>query len=253
MILLLRLLPLGVAALQIAAFGWQLQQPSSYPWVVLLGVLALPAAAFVICWKRVRLADAVSRMAPSFILLGSLAFALLLVESRWAVWIAIALAVGTCLISLELLFLLAYDPARYPVNGLSRVNIAYVPIAVWYAAATSSGLIVFLHAERSWHVIFMTLLGAVLFHTTDHQDSTLHGRAVWTSLGALVGAHVGLLGILLPLNMPTQGIIASVLLSAALRVRRYLYDPKPSMRQAWFEVVGVFAAFVMALTSAKWL
>lgn len=253
MIVFLRLLPLGVAALQIAAFVYQVRQPLSYPWVVLFGVAALPAASFAIGWSRVRMRDVVGRMLPSFVLLASLGFALLLAEGRWAVWTIILLASATCFISLELLFLLAYDPPRYPVNGLSRVNIAYVPIAVWYAAATSSGLLVFLHMEKVWHVVFMTLLGAVLFHTTDHQDVTFRGRTLWTLLGALVGLHAGLLGVLLPLSMPMQGIIAAFMLSASLRVRRYLYDPKPSVKQAWVEGVAAASAFVAVLTSAKWL
>ena len=253
MIIFLRLLPVLVALLQAAVFYGQLTQPLKYPWIVLLGVLALPLAAFAISWRRLAARDMISKMLPAFILLVVLAFSLLLVEGRLAAWLIILIATAASFISLELLFLLIYNPSRYPVNGISRVHIAYVPIAVWYAAATSSGLLVFLHTERQWHVVSMVVLGAILFRTTGHAAASQHEKGIWTMMGAIVGAHVGLLGLLLPMSMPVQGVVAALILSSALRVRRYIYEPRPSPRQAWVEAVGVFVAFVAVLSSAKWL
>lgn len=253
MTIFFRFLPFLVALLQVGIFYGQISHPLSYPWLVLIGVIALPVASFAISWKRLAWRDMLSRMVPSFILLASLAFSLLLVEGALAVWTVIVLASVSCYASLELLFLLVYHPSRYPVNGLSRVNIAYVPIAIWYAAATSSGLLVFLMMDRVWHVLFMVVLGALLFRTTGHTEASMVEKTVWTILGALIGAHVGLLGILLPVSMPVQGLIAAFLLSGSLRTRRYIYEPKPSGQQAWIEALSAVAAFVVVLSTTKWL
>jgi len=50
-----------------------------------------------------------------------------------------------------------------------------------------------------------------------------------------------------------QGIVAAVFLCAALRVRRYKYDPKPPRRQAWTEAIAAILAFAALLLTAKWL
>ncbi|MEO5927246.1 MAG: hypothetical protein ABIO72_00925 [Patescibacteria group bacterium] len=253
MILLYRFLPLLVAVLEGVLFWSQMNNPLTYPWIVVFGIIALPAATVAIAWKRLPLSDAFERILPSFILLLALAFALLLVEGPLAVWAVIIIASVSVFISLELLFLLVYDPPRYPVNGISRANIAYVPIAVWYAASTSVGLLVFLHTPPIWHVALMTVLGAVLFRTTGHSGASLHEKAVWSLLGALVGVHIGLLGIMLPISMPMHGLIAAFLVSVTLRARRYLYAPHPSPRQAWIEGVAAVLLFVTSLSTAKWL
>lgn len=253
MIIILRFLPVAVALLQIGVILEQAKYPLQYPWIALVGVAALPVASVAIAWRRVRFFDMLEKMTPSFVLMATLAFALLLAESRASLTVIAVIAAVSCFVSLELLFILAFNPARYPVNGLSRVNIAYVPIAVWYAAATSSGLLIFLHMDRIWHVMLMVALSVVLFRTTGHPGATRQQNAVWIGLGALVGGHVGLLGLLLPVSMATQGIVAAFLLSSALRARRYMYDPKPSVRQAWSEGLTAVAAFVGVLSTAKWL
>lgn len=253
MIILLRILPLLVALLQVGVFLSQLNNPQNYPWIVLTGVLALPIASFFIIWKRVGFKHMVEKMTPSFILLVALAFALLLVESRVAQTAVVAIAAVSSFVSLELLFLLAFNPSKYPVNALSRLNIAYVPIAVWYIAYTLNGLQTFLHMGRVWPAVGMTLLGAILFRTTGHPEATRQQNILWTGVGALVGAHVGLLGIIMPISMPMQGIIAALLLSGALRVRRYVHNPKPSRKQSWIEGIVALAAFASLLGTAKWL
>ncbi|MCI0479017.1 hypothetical protein L0Y59_00525 [Candidatus Uhrbacteria bacterium] len=253
MIVLIRILPLLVAAIEATAFLAQLRAPLQYPWLVAVGVVALPAASLAIAWGRVRFFDMLEKMTPTFILLIALAFALLLAEGEGAKAAIVVLATLAPFVSLELLFLLAFNPARYPVHALSRVNIAYVPLAIWYAASTSVGMIVFLHADRLWHVFLMVALGAILFRTTGHPQASWKENATWSGVGALVGGHVGLLGIMLPVSMPVHGFLAAFLLSAALRVRRYRYDPKPSHRQAWIEGIAAAVAFVAVLSTGKWL
>lgn len=162
--------------------------------------------------------------------------------------------VGTVsFLSLELLFILAHDPSRYPVNGLSRLTIAYVPLTIWYAASTSSGLLTFLHADRFWHVLAMAVLGGVLFRTTGHPGATPAQNTVWTMVGILAGFQAGLLGAMLPLAMPMQGLVASFILCVPLRARRYVYAPHPTSRQAWIEGMAAGTIFLLSLVTAKWL
>jgi hypothetical protein len=253
MIIFLRLLPLAVALFEAVAFTSQLRHPLQYPWIAAAGVIALPFASLAITWGRVRFFDMLEKMTPSFILLASLAFALLLAEGTGAQAAIAILASASCLFSLELLFLLAFNPARYPVHGLSRLNIAYVPIAIWYTASTSSGLLIFLHMDRLWHFLILIGLGAILFRTTGHPQASWQENAVWSAVGALVGGQVGLLGLLLPVSMTMQGFIAAFLLSAALRSRRYRYEPKPPVKQAWTECIVGVIAFAAILMTGKWL
>ena len=253
MILLVRLLPLLVGLFEVAAFWEQSRASSSYPWIVLVGWAAVPLAALIIGWKRVSWQEVVNKMAPTFVTLACLGFGLLLVEGTWQFWLLASLAGLIAFISLELLFLLAYDPAAYPVQGLSRVNVGYVPIAVWYAASTSSGLLMFLHIDIIWHIALMSVLGAILFRTTGHPDATREQDRLWTFLGVLVGFEVGALGVFLPLGMQAQGLIAAVMFAAALRARRYLYQPVPGKRLAYAEVASAVVVFLLALVTSKWI
>jgi hypothetical protein len=253
MVLFIRFLPYIVAALEGVVFVQQIRHPLSYPWIVIIGVVALPFAAVVMTFRRVRFMDMLEKMTPSFVLLASLAFGLLLAETNIAYGVIVILAIITTLVSLELLFALAFNPSRYPVNALSRVNIGYVPLAIWYTAATSSGLLIFLHVNKIWHPILMVALGTILFRTTGHPGATTQQNAIWTALGALIGLHVGLLGLFLPVAMPVQGFIATIVLCSALRVRRYMYDPKPSARLAWVETSSSLVAIIAVLSTAKWL
>ncbi|MEK7655624.1 MAG: hypothetical protein AAB386_03020 [Patescibacteria group bacterium] len=253
MVIFIRFLPYLIAALEGVVFVQQILHPLSYPWIVFIGVAALPVAAAVMTFRRVPFMDMLEKMTPSFVLLASLAFGLLLAETRIAYGVIVVLSIMTTLISLELLFTLAFNQTRYPVNALSRVNIGYVPIAIWYTAATSSGLLIFLHVSKIWHPVLMVVLGTILFRTTGHPGATRQQNAIWTALGALIGLHVGLLGLFLPVEMPVHGFIATIVLCSALRVRRYMYDPKPSGNHAWIETASALVAIIAVLSTAKWL
>ena len=253
MILLLRILPLLVGLCEAGLFWWQKKLPGAYPWLVLLAVVVLPLASVVITWGRVKFGDLMEKMTPTFALVAVLGFALLLVEARWEMYLLTVLAAGSSFISLELLFLLARNPAAYPVNGLSHVNVAYVPLAMYYAVSTSSGLLVFLHSDGIWHVALCAVLGVILFRTTGHPGASRQQNSVWMAVGGLVGAEIGLVGLLLPVGLPAQGLVAMLLFCGALRVRRYLYDPKPSPRLALAESLVGLALFAVSLATAKWL
>jgi len=251
-ILLLRILPLSVGLLQAGLFWWQDRLPGAYPWLALAGVACLPLASVVISWGRVKFGDLMEKMAPTFVLVAVLSFALLLVEGRWELNLVVGLAALSSFVSLELLFLLARNPAAYPVNGLSHVNVAYVPLAVFYAVSTSNGLLVFLHSAGVWHVALCALLGVILFRTTGHPGASRQQNGVWMAVGGLVGVESGLIGLLLPIGMSAQGLVATLLFCGALRIRRYLYDPKPPYRLAFAEGLVASLLFVVSLATAKW-
>lgn len=253
MILFLRLLPFLAALLQALAFYLQMKSPQTYPYLAIGGVLIVPVVALLLSWQRVRLGDLLEKMLPTVVLHVALAFGLLLIEGQLPIMTIVIISALSTLISLELLFLYAFNPAAYPVNGLSRVNIAYVPIAVWYALSTSAGLIIFVHSSPLIHVAIAAVLGAVLFRTTGHPGATMRQNAIWSLVGFLAGIEIGWIGLLLPLSMGMQGVAGAILMTAALRVRRYLYEPRPARRIAWGEAIGVCLLFSASLLTAKWL
>jgi hypothetical protein len=253
MMLFLRILPFLVGACQALVFWMQLEQPLRYPWIVLIGVCSLPLAVFALTWKRIRFLDVLEKMIPTFVLVLTLAFGLLLAEGAFARTVIIVLAALASMVSLEFLFLLICQPERYPVNGLSRLNLAYVPLIFWYVAATSSGLLVFVHADRGAYIIVLMAVSMILFRTTGYPGASFQQHLIWMTVGAMIGLHVALLGIFLPINMAAQGMIAALVGSAALRARRYMYTPLLSPRQAWIEGVTALVAFIAIVSTAKWI
>jgi len=248
-----RLLPMFTAALVAASFYAQFSYPFDFPYWAAAGVVCLPLSAFLIARRRVAYADLAEKMLPTLLLIVSLAFSMLLSEGALSMWLIIVLAAVATYLSLELLFFLAFMPSRYPVNGLSRVNIAYVPLTVWYAVATSTGLITFLHSPVWFHVAGMILLGIVIFRTTGHPEATPEQNRRWMLVGAFAGLHLGLLGIILPVSMTAQGMVGMILFSAILRMRRYLYNPMPGRRQAIAEAVAAIVILGVALGTTRWL
>ncbi len=253
MILLLRALPFLVGLFEALLFTLQRQYPDVYPWIILPGIVFVPVASFVISWKRLAWRDLLEKMVPSYLLIASLAFGLLLIETQFLCIVFTVLAALASFLSLELLFVLAYDPSSYPVNGLSRLNIAYVPFVAWSTASTLAGLLVFLHVHPLWYVGVMTLLGLILFRTTGHPGATPMEHRVWMLMGAIIGANIGWIGTRLPLTMPMHGFLAAVVFAAILRMRRYLYAPKPSRRLAWIEGSLTCLLLCIGLLTTTWI
>ena len=253
MIFLYRLLPFGAAVFTAVGFWLQLQYPFQYPWIVIVGAVFLPLSSFLIARGRVRAVDFLEKMLPTFIFIATLIFALLLTEGALGRYIIIVLAMIAVYLSLELLFLYAFMPPKYPVHGLSRVNIAYVPFIIFYATSTSVGLMTFVHISYWMHIVLMVFMGLVLFRTTGHPEATREQNLRWMAIGALVGLHLGFLGVVLPLNMFAQGAIAMLIFAGVLRLRRYLYHPLPGKIQAWMEGVATVVFLVTIVVTARWL
>jgi len=253
MIFFYRLFPTLLALTVGMSFYWQIKEPAAYPWVGLFGVLLTVIAAFIMSRKRVRILDLIEKMLPTALFLLALDFGMLLAEGQIAVWAIIIFGAVVAFLSLELLFLLSYMPSRYPVNGLSHVNIAYVPFIVWYVIANSVGLMAFLHSPVWVHVLILTVLSVILFRTTGHPSATREQNRLWMFVGGLAGLHIGLLGIMLPLSMSAQATLGMIVFCAILRLRRYMYHPMPVRKQAWFEGAMAIAIIIVAISTAKWI
>lgn len=253
MFLFFRILPLLSSLATAAAFYFQFRQPFDYPWFAGIGVATLPLSAYLMSRKRVGLRDLIEKMLPSALLLLALAFAMLLIEGALQQWIIIVLAFASSFLSLQLLYFLCFMPSRYPVSGLSRVNIAYVPLIILFAVSASAGLITFLHAPSWPHVLGLVSLGVILFRTTGHPEASAEQNRVWMLVGGITGLQLGLLGAMLPLGMWAQGTLCMIVFCGILRMRRYLYNPLPSKRQAAAEfALGLIFLAIVAITS-RWL
>lgn len=248
-----RILPFLSSLITAAAFYFQFKQPFDYPWFASLGALALPVSAYLVSYKRIVLWDMVKKMLPTMLLILALAFAMLLVEGAIEQWIVIALSFIGSFLSLQLLFFLCFMPSRYPVGGLSRVNIAYVPLIILFSVSTSTGLINFLHTPRWPHIVGMVLLGILLFQTTGHPEASVEQNYTWMLVGAITGLYLGLLGAMLPLGIWQQGALGMVVFCGILRMRRYLYNPLPGKRQAASEFALALIFLVAIAITSRWL
>ncbi len=255
-----RPLPLLATLAMAAGVYVQFLRPMEYPWFAGMGAVAVFASALLMAHGRVRYADLLEKMLPTALLVFSVVFATLLAEGAWMRYALVGIGGLSVFLSLELLFLYAFMPSRYPVNGLSRVNIAYVPLTVFFTSATAIGLMTFLNSSASAqlvsrviYVCVMAVLGVTLFRTTGHPDASAEQNRRWMLVGGLVGLHLGLLGVMLPLAMNVQGAVAMIVFGGILRMRRYLYQPFPSRAQAWTEFV-LGACMLVALTvTSRWL
>ena len=144
----LRVLPwlLGAAVFLIAEGQWRYQE--LYPWMLFFVPLLWIIGVFLISWQRIRFFAVLEKMIPSFFLfVACIVGALMLETSYMALTMSIVCAL-VCFLSLELLFALVRDPVRYPVNGLSRFNLALIPMIGFLGAAALNGLLVFIRLTR---------------------------------------------------------------------------------------------------------
>jgi len=252
MLFLRRFLPVVVGIFVFGVYGWQAQSPGSYPWLTLAATAVFVAAAWSMAWKRVPLLSFVARMGVALLLLLALGYALLLAEGDWARW-GIPMTAGVAAFAaLELLFLHVFLPAKYPVNGLSHLNLALVPLVLWCVQSGSVGLSMFIHAPRWIGVVAMGAVCGALFWATAHAESRAAHQQRWAFLGVLLGVHLGLLGALLPLPLPVHGAYAAALGAVALRARRYGIAPRVPRRVVLIELLTAAVLVVALFTTGQW-
>lgn len=251
-LLLRRSIPWAAAVILTGAMEWFVRNPLSYPWPQLAGLAVFLFSFVALAYKRMVLMDAVGYGLPSTLTLVGLGGALLLADSSWERMIYSAAFVGIPLLVLELLYMLTSDPVRYPVNALSRINIALAPLAIFSMTESLVGVYVF--APLPWWCLLLVLclVSAIFVFATSHPTADKRHRIRWTVIGAVIGLHAAVLGMILPVGMTVSGTLAAFLLAFPLRTRRYAFAPVPSRAHAWTEG-ALGSALVMALLlSARW-
>lgn len=250
--LFIRLLPWLTALFAFVAAEYQWINPLTYPAPLVLWFAGFVSAIFVIRWKKVSFRATFEKMTPAIFGAASIVMAFLMAQDR-VQRLGLTLAmVFLSWITLELFFYYAYDPKRYPVNALSHVNLALVPLIVFYSACGLSGLQLFLQIPWWLSMLVFVALGAILFALTEHPVADVSHRIRWRGLGMWIGAQAALLLIFLPVTVSVRGALLALLFFLPLRVRRYAYAPRPSVRVSWMEGAAVFALFLFVLLTAQW-
>ena len=158
-IVVLRALPLCTVFFVLAMCLWVSRAPLSYPWPLIAASLWFGGALLLIGWRRIPHWQLLERALPPFLSFVAVAAGIVLTETTWELWLVACILAALSYLVLELLFLSAYNPSRYPVNALSHVNLALVPIGGFFLAASLNALFVFLNVAP-W-VVFFTWIGIV--------------------------------------------------------------------------------------------
>lgn len=253
MLLLRRLLPFLVGILNMLCLFLQARSPDSYPWLALVAPASYIVAGLIITYRRVKIGDVAARLAAPALALTASGYGLLLAEGEMSRLLIPIFGGGVSFLALELLFLHVFLPTRYPVNGMSHLNLTLVPATLWFVNAVSSGLVMFIHAPRSVPILASALTGAILFWATAHVEADAEHRRRWSALGGWLGAHLGLLAAFLPLTVTVQGGYAAVFGALALRARRYGIAPHLPKGLVWGELAGAVALLVLMFGTARWM
>lgn len=250
--LILILLPWVSGGLNFFLAAWQFQEPLWYPWPLVAGILFHTLVIVIYAWRRQAWRVTVEKMLPSVMALAAIALSASMFEGKY-VGLALSLLMGVLSwLTLKLFFLMCFDPQGYPVNSLSHVNLALVPLTVFFMAWGLDGMLVFIRLP--WWVIIPAFIPvmAALYATTAHPSATAADRARWAALGAFVGLACGVLVQVLPVGMLVQGMIVALLAALPVRIRRYAYQPKPSTRVAYFEGIVWALIFVSIILFSRW-
>lgn len=234
------------------ALWFQWHQPLLYPVPLLIGIAIFSVASLLLLWKRISFAGFFERIVPPLALLFAITLAFLMIEDPLQQLFFSCVAVLTVTISLEMLFYFLFDPKRYPVNALSHMALASVPLTAYALAAGLSGLRVFVNLPAWIPCLLLGAYGLAAYWTTEHPVADVASRRRWRIMGVIIGLQVALFGLLLPLEVWTQGLLAAFLFAVPLRIRRYAFPPAPALRIAIFEAVFVSLFFGALLLTARW-
>ncbi|MFO0764668.1 MAG: hypothetical protein U0487_01310 [Patescibacteria group bacterium] len=249
--LLIRSLPLMAAFGILLLSRWQFIAWKTFPWLFGVSVLVFVASAALIGYKRLALREWIKVIPPvmTFLIAGGAA---LLVESGLQQLFFSLFVGGLAYLTLELLYLLGHEPSKYPVHGLSRLNLALIPLGMFFLAMTLSGLQAFIRFPFWTSPFFGVIYGVVTFACTAHHASDRDQDRRWVLMGVLVGAHAGILAMLLPLDVIASGVIAALLFALPFRARRYAHEPKPKKQSAIIESSLFLACFLAVILFSRW-
>ncbi len=250
--LITRFSPWLVGAAALLASQWTWSHPHDYPWIFGAVLVGYVAACVALGWKRLGPKDLAAKMVMPGFAFASLVLASLMAERIEERILLTVMLTVIPLYALELLHLLAHQPSRYPVNGLSRLNLALVPLSAYCIAVGLVGMQIFIRWPDWATLLSFTALGAAVARVTEHPTVGRAASLRWIAFGAVIGLHVGLLAIVLPVGLEVIGSLAALAFAWPLRARRYSYEPKPPRRLAWIEGTGATVFFIAILLVSRW-
>ena len=250
--LLVRGLPWLIGVFAYLASQWQWRHAGFYPWPLVSVLIGYLLSAALISYRRLSLQELIIKILPSVLALTSMGFAFLLIEAPEARLALSFFVAGVSVASLEMLWLLIFDPAHYPVHGLSRLNIAFMPLTFFFTILSLTGLVYFIRIPEWITPAVSALVGACAFVLTIHHSHSNAHRWRWACIGAAIGLQVGLLANILPVSIIVHGAIASMLIALPLRIRRYGTGAAPRRLVAWSEGLGVCILFFTVLLVSRW-
>ena len=251
--LFLRGLPI-LMALTGALLAWlQWSTPLSYPWPLLGILVTFILFAFFLSFRcSTTFVEAVHLFLPTVVVIVATGLGMLLAEQPYERVVLTLILSGIPAFALELYYLANYDPTKYPVNGLSRLNIALVPVIAFLGAIALYGMQVFLRLNSWYSLLSFPLAAAALYFVTSHPTAEQPHRLRWSMVGAIAGLHAAILVLLLPVSLAVHGAIAVTMIAAPLRVRRYAHSPAPSRRVAYTEGISSIVLFLAILLTSRW-
>lgn len=253
--LLLRIAPILTGIATYFLFEWQWRVPLLYPWALLACICVFAATVVRMTWSRKdRWVMMWTALPVASFLLAAAACAVMLEEPFWRHALSLFSAV-TSYMALELLFLHLYHTSRYPVNGLTHLQLGLIPLTNALLAWGLVGVRVFAKtlAPPAWTVpLVFAGVNALAFAVTSHPDAAVYARRAWIAFAAFTGFSIGILLLFLPLAMPAQAFLAALLVALPLRLRRYGFRPQVSRVTAWVEAFIACGAFFAVLLLSRW-
>lgn len=264
-ILLLRLLPLinGVLGFIMAREQWK--WTDVYPWPLVAHITAFAFSMGLIGWKRISPKDFVEKMSLPLLAMIATGTAFLVFEEEWVHGLLTGAMAFISFFSLELFFVSQYHSMKYPLNGLSRWNMALIPCIGFLGGAVLQGIQTFLlwpmvssggEDAVLWPLwiepVILAVVGAVAYIVTSHPTATRPLRIKWMMLGALIGLQIGILGLMMPVPTSTFGALVAICLAIPLRIRRYAYAPVPPRSLAWAEGLSMLGCLIAILMGSRW-
>lgn len=250
--LFLRVSPWIVAGFAALLSSWQWRSPTLYPWPLVAALCAYILGSIALLWRSSAWRSGAVALLPAFLAMFVIGFGHLLIEETGLrLWTTFLFAFIPWL-ALELGWFMLYESHHYPAKAFVRLNLALVPISTWYLLTTLQGIRVFLQVLPSGLMtvcVFMTVLWFVI--TLRSWRDAREKRWLWASL--VIGVHVALLLVVLPISMPVQGAIAALLIALPVRLRHLAHERRPFFRGLLLEGGALGLLWMGVLLSARWM
>ncbi len=249
--LLLRLSPWLVAGVCALASWWQWKAPHLYPWPLVAAVAVYILMSVLLVGRSRHWKEGARSLLPTGIALALMAFGHLLIEQSNLRLLTTFLFAAIPWLALELGWFMLYASSQYPAHAFARLNVALIPISIWYVISTLQGIHVFLPTLPAILVGGCVVTTVVLFSGTVRSwEDKRERRWIWAS--ALIGGHLAALLLLLPVGMAIQGAMMAILIAIPIRLRHLSLEHGFPTWSLAIEGVLVCAAWVSLLFMARW-